>query len=66
MAYKQYIISSLEAAKYLNITTNELSKYAFSKTIDSKLVPKCERFYTREELNRFKREVLDLFKEKIV
>jgi hypothetical protein len=56
-------ISSLEAARYLNLTTSELSIFNFKGLIQGKLVTLTERCYTREELNRFKREVLDLIKE---
>jgi hypothetical protein len=52
-------IHALEAARYLNITTTELSMYGFKGLITGKLVTLTERCYTREELNRFKAEVLD-------
>ena len=57
---KPPLIPALEAARYLKITTTELSMYGFKGLITGKLVTLTERCYTREELNRFKREVLKL------
>lgn len=60
MAVKLPPIHALEAARYLNITTTELSMYGFKGLIKYQLVTLTERCYTREELNRFKREVLNI------
>lgn len=57
---KPPVIHALEAARYLNITTTELSMYIFKGLIKGNLVTSNERCYTREELNRFKKEVLNI------
>lgn len=55
-------ISMLEASSYLNLPANEFLDYLNRGLICYRLVER-NRLFTRQELNRFKQEVLDIKKK---
>jgi len=57
MSYNIQNIASIEAAEYLNISLTEFINYTNRGLICYKLRG-LERFYSRKELDRFKKEIL--------
>ena len=60
MSYNIQNIASIEAAEYLNISLTEFINYTNRGLICYKLIEKrgLERFYSRKDLDSFKKEVL--------